>query len=77
MRFFFAQIALAPTGRILFYSRYPTMLGVAYLYLLKLIGVVDILLVDCGLDNKIPCGITWLEWDLSPSGPLAGCQDIY
>jgi hypothetical protein len=25
---FFVQIALAPTGRILFYSRYPTMLGV-------------------------------------------------
>ena len=36
------QIALAPTGRILFYSRYPTMLGVGYFYLLGLLQVVYI-----------------------------------
>jgi len=38
---------------------------------------LHLLLVDRCLDNQIPGGITWLEWHLSPRGPLKRCQDLY
>lgn len=53
------KIALAPTGRVLFFSRYPAMLGVSDLFFFLSTG--NLIATDCRVYHQISRGVAWLE----------------